>query len=523
MVCGPEMARAVNEFELSQELIKHEQSKGPNVRHHEQVESKQKAFEKQVIALTATIEEMGNPFLEESEDLLVLDTRDIVDPKVANTVRNIEQIGNDKYHEYVRERLDKRTTPLSDPIKQNKLHLFSRQELRSESKEKRQISSLKQNCSLFSQLYVSCQVRDSDLDEFFRHENQAYPPSLSQFGQLRLGSKSDLLVPLEKMCVIVTEIPDVDAIILDGAVIVNILKPRFCKTFEDYSKQVFLPHINNYLKSCSRIDVIWDEYRQDSLKASTRGKRGKGIRRRVQADSTIPGNWESFLRIDDNKTELFAYLAEQLLTLTPSVQTTVVSTKGSEVVCNKPDKNKGNLSPCNHEEADTLTEDFKLLSDKPNEDCVNEAVLNIERFVVLMYDRTSECLGVDAARKDLFTRKGRSIENIPPSSAALHQHIKRAAYQAGFCWGQALVKLQETPSPSIWGWKRNKEGLWEPFWTSLQQALSPKLLRLNEDESNTTDIARKVRDQTHRIEDYILMDGRGVCTYGIFKKTNAKL
>ena len=119
---------------------------------------------------------------------------------------------------------------------------------------------------------------------------------------------------------------------------------------------------------------------------------------------------------------------------------------------------------------DAVTEDFKLLSDKPNEDCVNEAVLNIERFVVLMYDRTSECLGVDAARKDLFTRKGRSIENIPPSSAALHQHIKRAAYQAGFCWGQALVKLQETPSPSIWGWKRIKEGLWEPFWTSLQQA-----------------------------------------------------
>ncbi|CAG2233639.1 unnamed protein product [Mytilus edulis] len=329
---------------------------------------------------------------------------------------------------------------------------------------------------IFFFVYVSCQVRDSDLDEFFRHENQAYPPSLSQFGQLRLSSKSDLLVSLEKMCVIVTEIPDVDAIILDGAVIVNILKPRFCKTFEDYSKQ-------------------------DSLKASNRGKRGKGIRRRVQADSTIPGNWESFLRIDDNKTELFAYLAEQLLTLTPSVQTTVVSTKGSKVVCNKPDKNNGNLSLCNHEAADTrtllhvgiavksgmqkimirtvdtdvvviavsavhklnitclwmafgvginfryipvheialfmgpsksnallffnafsgcdqvssfsnrgkktawdtwlsfdaVTEDFKLLSDKPNEDCVNEAALNIERFVVLMYDRTSECLGVDAA------------------------------------------------------------------------------------------------------------------------------
>ncbi|KAH3874927.1 hypothetical protein DPMN_038184 [Dreissena polymorpha] len=72
------------------------------------------------------------------------------------------------------------------------------------------------------------------------------------------------------------------------------LKPNFCKTFEDYDKNVFLPYIDYQLKTCSRVDVVWDEYREDSLKASTRGKRGKGIRRRVHADSAIPGNWESF-------------------------------------------------------------------------------------------------------------------------------------------------------------------------------------------------------------------------------------
>ena len=48
------MARAVNEFELSQELIKYEQSKGPDIRHHEQIESKQKAFVDQFRALTDT-------------------------------------------------------------------------------------------------------------------------------------------------------------------------------------------------------------------------------------------------------------------------------------------------------------------------------------------------------------------------------------------------------------------------------------------------------------------------------------
>ena len=86
--------------------------------------------------------------MEKSDDLLVLNTRDIADPKVAQTVRNIEQIGKSQYRQYVKNRLIKKTKPLADPIKQNKLHLFSRQELRIDSKKKQQISSLKQNCSL---------------------------------------------------------------------------------------------------------------------------------------------------------------------------------------------------------------------------------------------------------------------------------------------------------------------------------------------------------------------------------------
>ncbi len=32
----------------------------------------------------------------------------------------------------------------------------------------------------------------------------------------------------------------------------------------------------------SRLDVVWDEYSPESLKAETRSKRGKGVRRRVE-------------------------------------------------------------------------------------------------------------------------------------------------------------------------------------------------------------------------------------------------
>ena len=47
----------------------------------------QKAFEREVRSLVNTIEEMANPFTEDSSDLLALDSRDIADPAVINTVR----------------------------------------------------------------------------------------------------------------------------------------------------------------------------------------------------------------------------------------------------------------------------------------------------------------------------------------------------------------------------------------------------------------------------------------------------
>ena len=137
----------------------------------------------------------------------------------------------------------------SDPVKRNTYPLFSCPPPRTMSKDKQQIASLKQNCSLFSQLCVSCQVRDGDLDEFFHHENQSCPPSLSQNGKLRHGTKSDLLNCLTELCPGPTEAPALDGLLLDGAVVINMLKPGPCSTFQDYSQQVFLPYVRRQLQN----------------------------------------------------------------------------------------------------------------------------------------------------------------------------------------------------------------------------------------------------------------------------------
>ncbi len=94
---------------------------------------------------------------------------------------------------------------------------------------------------------------------------------------------------------------------------------------------------------------------------------------------------------------------------------------------------------------------FCKLSDSPHQ--ITDTEMNIlERFVVLLYKRTSPLQSVNEARKKLFASGNRQIENIPPTRAALFQHAKRALFQAGHMWGKTLAVSYKVPSPTDWGW-----------------------------------------------------------------------
>ncbi len=109
---------------------------------------------------------------------------------------------------------------------------------------------------------------------FFSHENQACPPSISQLGQLRTGTKSDLVHCLETLVDAEEDTPEVEALLLDGAAVVHMLKPGAAKTFQSYAHDVFVKYVNSQLQHVRRIDIIWDSYNPDSLKATARAKRG---------------------------------------------------------------------------------------------------------------------------------------------------------------------------------------------------------------------------------------------------------
>ena len=67
------------------------------------------------------------------------------------------------------------------------------------------------------------------------------------------------------------------------------------------------------------------------LKTTARLKRGKGVCRRVVAAAAIPGNWHNFLRMDENKMELFAFLTQIALKWFDEKETQLVITDGEGI------------------------------------------------------------------------------------------------------------------------------------------------------------------------------------------------
>lgn len=301
------------------------------------------------------------------------------------------------------------------------------------------------------------------------------------------------------------------------------------------------------------------------MKATTRGNRGTGVRRQVASNNQLPRNWKEFLRTDENKRELFKFLANCIVSV--EVEKQIISIYGKEVKSILPRDDTSSLAPCTHEEADTrmllhvqdavqqgyekvvihtvdtdvlvlavavfqqlwvafgtgtqlryiatheisrslgpqvskalpvfhtftgcdtvscfagrrkrtaleawksypdVTDAFLTLAHKPSE--VSDVCMeHIESYVVLLYDRTSGKKSVNDAKKQLFAQKGRALDAIPPTRAALVERTKRAAYQAGYCWGQALTPNPVLPSSQDWGWTID-EGVWRSFWTALPEA-----------------------------------------------------
>ena len=70
------------------------------------------------------MKEMGNPFSDTSGDLLVLDTREVADASIVESVKQLQKLGEDQCNEFFQKRLVDRSTNLKETVTKNKLHLL---------------------------------------------------------------------------------------------------------------------------------------------------------------------------------------------------------------------------------------------------------------------------------------------------------------------------------------------------------------------------------------------------------------
>ena len=96
MVAGPEVSYLVNKYETVSE------GKDTNEeQHHEQTAHAQKTFLDRVDKLFSTIKEMGNPFLEESKDLLTIDSKIVAHPTAAELISTHFEKGKNRLEEFL--------------------------------------------------------------------------------------------------------------------------------------------------------------------------------------------------------------------------------------------------------------------------------------------------------------------------------------------------------------------------------------------------------------------------------------
>ena len=187
-------------------------------------------------------------------------------------------------------------------------------------------------------------------------------------GQLRERQKADLVKCLKAVATPETEQPTLDAIILDGplffiqkcrvlqrgyhharVVIVQMLPPGTVHTFEGYYQTVFGPYIERQLQSGARVDLVWDMYREGSLKRTTCKRRGTGQCRQVTMSTRIPKDWKGLLRNDENKNELFLLLASYIVSMVIPDDKKRYATSRESVLSSTNRMDLTNLAPCIHE------------------------------------------------------------------------------------------------------------------------------------------------------------------------------
>jgi len=191
--------RVISEFES---VLNPELNTKDSLEHPESSAAEQNKFLKHLKAMCDLANEgtVVNPFRETGPELITLDTEEVMDPYIVQSLKDAANIGKSKFTEFVVSRIEKATKPFSHVIQRSNLFTFTNRPPTHLKKGSDKLGSAKANTALITRMFMSLQARpNADICNFFKYENQREPPSLSDRGKLRSGTKSDIVSCLPGM------------------------------------------------------------------------------------------------------------------------------------------------------------------------------------------------------------------------------------------------------------------------------------------------------------------------------------
>ena len=95
---------------------------------------------------------LGNPFAEESTELLSISSKVMANAEAVAAVTNAKDNGRAAYLAFIVERLQQRTKLLSDPMQIHHVALFSNQKKPPKTTKNLKLKAVKNNCGLFARI-----------------------------------------------------------------------------------------------------------------------------------------------------------------------------------------------------------------------------------------------------------------------------------------------------------------------------------------------------------------------------------
>ncbi|KAK3696845.1 hypothetical protein QZH41_003454 [Actinostola sp. cb2023] len=245
--------------------------------------------------------------------------------KVSEQLVHATKEGHKRMKDFINNRLDHQETSFWDPISKLKIKTFSTITKVAKIKTSNEkVLTINADRELFGRMVVVARKRDIDLKDVLSYELSAVPIALAHTdGTLRKTTKSVLLSLLEE--VIAQNIrPSLSAsaltsaIVIDGMAMIQMLKNANEATFGKMATKYFDHFMSLFSPNCSRIDVVFDQYRNESIKCGERERRGEStsLEVKIYSSSTpVPKQWLKYIGNPRNKLNLMGFLSETWCTM----------------------------------------------------------------------------------------------------------------------------------------------------------------------------------------------------------------